>query len=107
MERPPTAATVCPMDGTRTKWHLTSEDTGGRMVRGEVWLAPWTPLHPQHSHGSERVELLAGAMELVVGGVGQVLRRGDVAHIPAGVPHSWGTAGAEELHFMFDLELNG
>jgi quercetin dioxygenase-like cupin family protein len=119
MERPPRGATVCSMDGTRTapglpsldgarlKWHLTAADTGGRMVRGEVWLAPWTPPHPEHRHGSERVELLAGAMELVVGGVAQVLRRGDVAHIPAGVAHSWGTAGPEELHFMFDLELNG
>ena len=98
---------MCSMDGIRTKWHLTSADTGGRMVRGEVWLAPGTPLHPEHEHGSERVELLAGSMELVLGGVGQVLRRGDVAHIPAGTRHCWGNAGAEVLHFMFELELNG
>ena len=107
MERSLRGATVCSMDGTRTKWHLTAEDTGGRMVRGEVWLAPGTPPHPEHAHGPERVELLAGSMELVLGGVGQVLRRGDVAHIPAGMPHSWGNPGPERLHFMFDLELNG
>ena len=107
MERSLRGATVCSMDGTRMKWHLTAEDTGGRMVRGEVWLAPGTPPHPQHAHGSERVELLAGSMELVLGGIGQVLRRGDVARIPAGTPHAWGNPGAEELHFMFDLELNG
>ena len=96
-----------PADGPWLKWHLTAEDTGGRMVRWEVRLAPGTPLHPEHAHGAERVELLAGSMELVLGGIGQVLRRGDVADIPAGVPHSWGNPGAEELHFMFDLELNG
>jgi quercetin dioxygenase-like cupin family protein len=46
-------------------------------------------------------------MELVLGGIWQVLRRGDVADIPAGTPHAWGNAGSEVLHFMFDLELNG
>ena len=95
------------MDGARTRWHLTAEDTGGRMVRGEVWLAPGTPPHATHEHGDEWVELLAGSMELVLGGVGRVLRRGDAAHIPAGMPHSWGNPGPEVLHFMFDLELNG
>jgi quercetin dioxygenase-like cupin family protein len=95
------------MHDTQTKWHLTAEDTGGRMVRGEVWLPADTPLHPQHVHGAERIELLAGTMDLVLGGIGQVLRRGDIAHIPAGIPHSWGNAGADVLHFMFDLELNG
>jgi len=100
-------ATVCAMDGTQTKWHLTAEDTGGRMVRGEVWLPVGTGPHPEHTHGAERVELLSGSMELVLGGVGQVLRRGDVAYIPAGMPHSWCNAGPDVLHFMFDLELNG
>ena len=107
MERSSGRATVCAMDGTQTKWHLTAEDTGGRMVRGEVWLPVGTGPHPEHAHGAERVELLSGSMELVLGGVGQVLRRGDVAYIPAGMPHSWGNAGPEVLHFMFDLELNG
>ena len=100
-------ATVCAMDGTQTKWHLTAEDTGGRMVRGEVWLPVGTGPHPEHTHGAERVELLSGSMALVLGGVGQVLRRGDVAYIPAGMPHSWCNAGPDVLHFMFDLELNG
>ena len=95
------------MDAARTKWHLTAEDTCGRMIRGEVWLPARTPPHAVHEHGSERIELLAGSMELVLGGTGQILRRGDVADIPAGMPHSWGNAGAEVLHFMFDLELNG
>ena len=107
MERARPGARVWSMDVTQTKWHLTAEDTGGRIVRGEVWLPAGTPLHPVHEHGSEQVELLSGSMELVLGGVGQILRRGDVAHIPAGMSHAWGNAGAEVLHFMFDLELNG
>lgn len=107
MERARSGATVSAMDTAQTKWHLTAEDTGGRLVRGEVWLPAGTPLHPLHEHGSERVELLSGSMELVLGGVGQVLRRGDVAHIPAGTWHCWGNAGAEVLHFMFELELSG
>ena len=95
------------MHETQTKWHLTAEDTGGRMVRGEVWLPAGTPLHAAHVHGAERIELLAGSMDLVLGGIAQVLRRGDIADIPAGLPHSWGNAGPDVLHFMFDLELNG
>jgi quercetin dioxygenase-like cupin family protein len=107
MDGAPAGARVSSMQAARTKWHLTAEDTGGRLVRGEVWLPAGTPLHPLHEHGIERVELLAGSMELVLGGVGQVLRRGDVAHIPAGTRHCWGNAGSEVLHFMFELELNG
>ena len=94
------------MHETRTKWHLTAEDTGGRMVRGEVWLPAGTPPHPEHAHGAERIELLAGSMDLVLGGIGQVLRRGDIADIPAGLPHSWGNRGARRaaLHVRSGAE---
>ncbi|NNF27098.1 MAG: cupin domain-containing protein [Gemmatimonadetes bacterium] len=51
-------------------------------------IDPHKPL-PEHSHPHEQtVNVLAGTIELVVGGESHVLEAGDVLHIPGGVPHS-------------------
>jgi len=56
----------------------------------------------------ERLELLGGTMELDVGGERNVLCCGhEAVVIPPGTPHGWRNAGADVLHFMFDLELIG
>ena len=47
-------------------------------------------------------------MELDVGGERNVLCCGhEAVVIPPGTPHGWRNAGADVLHFMFDLELIG
>jgi quercetin dioxygenase-like cupin family protein len=93
----------------RIRWHLTAAHTDGRLLRAELWIPAGTPGRPRHSHPceEERLELLAGAMELEIGAERRTLGRGDGAVIPAGTPHSWRNAGTEVLHFMFDLELIG
>jgi quercetin dioxygenase-like cupin family protein len=93
----------------RIRWHLTAAHTDGRLLRAELWIPAGTPARPRHTHPreEERVELLAGAMELEIGSERHVLNRGDGAVIPAGTPHSWRNPGTEVLHFMFDLELIG
>jgi quercetin dioxygenase-like cupin family protein len=93
----------------RIRWHLTAADTGGRLLRGELWIPAGPAPRALHSHPreEERIELLAGAMELDVAAERHVLGRGDEAVIPAGTPHGWRNPGTEVLHFMFDLELIG
>lgn len=43
---------------------------------------------PEHSHGEQWGVMLEGEMEFTIGGVAHVFRKGDVYHIPAGIPHS-------------------
>ena len=51
-------------------------------------IEPNRPL-PEHSHPHEQiVNVLEGAIELVVDGEAHVLNAGDVLFIPGGVPHS-------------------
>jgi quercetin dioxygenase-like cupin family protein len=104
------AATVCPHahDGARPDpipLVLTAAETGGRLVRAELWAPPGCAPVPMHVHadGEERIELMAGAMWLRVGSTQQTLGPGDPATIPAGVAHAWANPGAEVLHFMFEL----
>jgi quercetin dioxygenase-like cupin family protein len=87
------------------RWHLTAAETGGRLVRAELWAPPGCAAGPPHVHeeAEERVELLAGAMWLLAGRTQRTLGRGDAATVLAGVPHAWANAGAEVLHFMFEL----
>lgn len=44
---------------------------------------------PEHSHHNEQISMMEqGALRFVVGGREQVVRAGEVLHIPANVPHS-------------------
>ena len=72
-----------PVDGYRARFVHSDNMT----------LAYWTidagAALPEHSHPHEQVcNVIEGEFELVVGGVAKVMRPGDVAVIPSGVPHS-------------------
>ena len=43
---------------------------------------------PEHAHQGQWGVILEGTVELTIGGVLHVLKRGDHYNIPAGVPHS-------------------
>ena len=110
MERAPRAGKLPSMPArSRIRWHLTAAQTGGRLLRAELWVPPGAAPRRVHRHPrhEERLELLAGALELEVDGVACALARGDVAVIPAGATHGWRNPGPDVLHFMFDLELIG
>ena len=94
---------------SRIRWHLTEAHTGGRLLRAEVWVPAGAPPRAVHRHPDqeERMELLAGAIELQLDGVACRHERGAVIVIPAGTPHGWRNPGPDALHFMFDLELIG
>ncbi|AEB11711.1 Cupin 2 conserved barrel domain protein [Marinithermus hydrothermalis DSM 14884] len=43
---------------------------------------------PEHAHEGQWGIVVEGVVELTIGGVHHVLRKGDSYHIPAGVPHA-------------------
>jgi mannose-6-phosphate isomerase-like protein (cupin superfamily) len=95
-----------PASGERIKWHLTSADTDGELVRAEVWVRPSGAVPGAHIHrrSEERFELIAGTMGIQRGGDRVELTRGQRATVPAGVEHRWWNAADDELHFMVELQ---
>jgi quercetin dioxygenase-like cupin family protein len=91
--------------GERFRWHLTEADTGGRLVRAEVWVRAGGGVRAEHfhPHSEERFEVLSGRMTLERGGHSHVLLGGDRASVGAGVPHRWCNAGDEELHMFIEV----
>lgn len=71
-----------PFEGLRG-WLLQSES--GQILFNESSVA--LPV-PEHSHGSQWGAVIAGEIELTIGGETTVYRRGDTYHIPPGVRHA-------------------
>lgn len=95
-----------PVTGERFRWHLTEADTGGRLVRAEVWVRPGGGVRAEHfhPHSEERFEVLDGRMTLESGGRTHVLLGGDRDRVAPRVPHRWCNAGDEELHLFIEVE---
>jgi mannose-6-phosphate isomerase-like protein (cupin superfamily) len=95
-----------PVSGERLKWHLTTADTDGALVRLELWVQPGGGLPAPHvpTGSEERFELIAGRMVLRAGGERRLLERGDRATVPAGVEHTWENPGPGVLHVMAEVE---
>jgi quercetin dioxygenase-like cupin family protein len=93
------------MTGKRIRRHLSAEDTGGRLVRLEAWIDPGegSPEEHRHPDRDERLEVLAGRLELDVEGDRSVLLAGDCGLAPAGARHSWRNGGQGELHLFVEL----
>lgn len=95
-----------PVTGERFKWHQTAADTGGRLVRHEMWVKPGGGVRTEHvhRHSEERFELLSGRLALEIDGRRQTLVAGDHATAPAGVRHRWWNDGEDELHCVVELD---
>jgi mannose-6-phosphate isomerase-like protein (cupin superfamily) len=95
-----------PASGERVKWHLTTADTDGALLRFELWVRPGGAVTAPHvhRHSEERFELIGGTMGLERGRERLELTRGQRVTVPAGTEHRWWNAGDDELHAMVELE---
>jgi quercetin dioxygenase-like cupin family protein len=69
----------------------TAQDTDGKSLEMEWFLAPrsgGTPIHI-HPAASESYEILEGELDLYVNGKWKRLSRGETASVEAGVPHTF------------------
>jgi quercetin dioxygenase-like cupin family protein len=91
---------VNPAMGARIEFRTRSRDTGGSYVEFDFFLRPGGVIATDHlhPHQEERFEVIAGHVAGHVGGRTQVLGPGGSSVVPAGVPHAWHNAGAEEAH---------
>ena len=94
-----------PASGERIVFHTTAQDTDGALLRYEAEFTPRgiaarTHIHPQQE---ERHEVLEGTLGITVAGREVELGAGDVAVVPAGVPHRLWNIGREPVSALFEL----
>jgi mannose-6-phosphate isomerase-like protein (cupin superfamily) len=96
------------MEITQSRDLLTAAQTGGRLVRTEIWVRAGAGMSADrvHPHSEKRFEVLAGRMVLEREGRQQVLLAGERGRVPAGVPYRWCNGGAEELNVIVDLDVS-
>jgi quercetin dioxygenase-like cupin family protein len=94
-----------PVTGERFRWHLTAGDTGGRLVRAEVWVRPGGGVFVEHLHpqSEERFEVVDGRMILEAERRPRVLLAGERARVASGVRHRWRNGGDGELHLYIEV----
>jgi quercetin dioxygenase-like cupin family protein len=80
---------------------LSGEDTGGAYCLLEAGLAPGMGV-PRHTHtrADESYFVLAGELEVMVGGKTFVLKPGDSLVAPRDIPHQLRNSGDVENHYL-------
>ena len=89
-----------PVSGERFTFLRTARDTGGQFLEMELAVRPGgeVPIPHLHTRQEEAFAVLAGTLGCRVGGAArQTLGQGGAVVVPAGMPHAWWNAGAEEL----------
>ena len=87
---------------------LTGKDTNGLFTLIEEENIPGTSIPPHvHDNEDEIFKVLEGQMELTVGDKTTVLKAGDLAFGPRGVPHSWKIVGEEKAKVILSVFPSG
>jgi len=83
---------------------LTGKDTNGLFTLIEEENVPGTgiPIHV-HENEDEVFKVLEGEMELTVGDNTTILKAGDLAFGPRGIPHSWKIVGAKKAKVILSV----
>jgi quercetin dioxygenase-like cupin family protein len=83
----------------------TAQDTNGELLQLELWMDAGQTGVPAHLHRlqEERFTVLDGELHVTVAGAARVLRTGESVTIPAGTPHSFGTAHSGAVRLLVEL----
>ncbi|MGH3136439.1 MAG: cupin domain-containing protein [Gaiellaceae bacterium] len=94
-----------PVTGERVVFRKTAADTRGELVVIDVYVEPHGFVSAAHVHPNQEecFRVLAGALEMRLGGKTVVARPGDVVLVPAGTPHRFSNAGDERAHFVCEV----
>ena len=89
------------LTGQRMTFGRTASDTGGKLLQTESSIRAGTSLETLHVHPGqeERFTVLAGTMRFIVGGQERMAQAGQEVVVPAGTPHTFGSAGPDEARY--------
>lgn len=94
--------------GDKQTFKLTGNDTNGLFTLIEEENEPGTGIPPHvHENEDEVFKVIEGEMELTVGGNTTILKAGDLAFGPRGVPHSWKIIGDSKAKVILSVFPSG
>ena len=84
---------------------ISGEDSGGEVVRAELWAPPGARVSAPHSHPqqSERFEVLEGRLGTRSGDETGTALPGDIVEVPPGRVHDWWTEGDEPARVIVEV----
>ncbi len=93
---------VNPRTGQRMKFLQTGLETNGELLQIECFSPPTNVKEPEHIHPKQesRLEVLSGALYLMVAGQMRVVHAGADIVIPPATPHYFWNEGEEEAHYL-------
>jgi quercetin dioxygenase-like cupin family protein len=94
-----------PRQKERIVFRQTSRETGGRLLRLEMFASPGGAPPPEHLHPrqEERFETISGVLRARVGGEDRVLRAGESMVVPANTAHTWWVDGEEGTRVLVEF----
>ena len=103
---------IHPVTGERLVFTKRAADTGGEVLEFVIRMAPGGFIATPHVHpyAEERFEVGGAPVMIQVGRSKRLYQPGEVAVVPAGVPHNWWNPSTEEsatliqLRPAFDME---
>jgi quercetin dioxygenase-like cupin family protein len=96
---------IHPVTGERIVFRKRSRDTGGELLEFYLYLAPGGFIAAPHIHPNqeERFEVGGAAVMIRVGREERLYQPGEVAVVPACVPHVWWNPSPEESATLIQL----
>ena len=90
--------------GDMQTFKLTGKDTNGLFTLIEEENEPGTGIPPHvHENEDEVFKVIEGEMELTVGDKTTILKAGDLAFGPRGIPHSWKIVGNSKAKVILSV----
>jgi mannose-6-phosphate isomerase-like protein (cupin superfamily) len=95
--------------GTRVRFLIDGEDTGGRFSMQEHYVPAFHAGPPPHSHmdADETFHVLEGALKVLVAGQIMVARTGDTFVVPRGVLHAFSNPYLTACRFLTQMAPAG
>lgn len=93
-----------PVSGERIVIRTTGDESDGRLLAWELFLAPGGRVPSSHAHPEqeETFEMLAGRMTFRVGWRSTTVGPGERVRVPPGAVHSFANAGTETAHVLVE-----
>jgi mannose-6-phosphate isomerase-like protein (cupin superfamily) len=93
-----------PATGEWIEYTAVAEDTSGELVRFSWRSVPGGVITEHvHPHQEERFIIVTGEAHFTLGGEERIARAGETVVVPAGVPHSEGNRGPDEITAVVEL----
>lgn len=94
-----------PVIGDRLVLLDTSAETGGELLRFDLFARPGAPGPPEHVHPEqeERFAVISGTLRGRIDGEEREFSAGDKFVVPAGIPHTWWNDGDAEVQVRVEL----